>query len=94
MRPLKIFDNLQVKRNFIIFANKIEHPMKVIDITLPDFAFLDGANDPTLDQRNVILHVRSASVAKTQAKLNLDLDIFRITLFIIIPYLILWQHLL
>ena len=38
--------------------------MKVIDITLPDFAFLDSANNPTLDQRNVILHVRSASVVE------------------------------
>lgn len=35
---------------------------KLINLTLPPFAFLDSAQDSSLDGRNVILHVRSASV--------------------------------
>ena len=35
---------------------------KLTNLTLPPFAFLDWAHDDSLDGRNVILHVRSASV--------------------------------
>lgn len=38
--------------------------MKTINLTLPDFAFLDDAQDGQLSERNVILHVRSASVVE------------------------------
>lgn len=36
--------------------------MKLKDLRLPDFAMLDGCQDPTLSGRTVILHIRSASV--------------------------------
>lgn len=37
---------------------------KTINLKLPDFAFLDDAQDGQLEERNVILHVRSASVVE------------------------------
>lgn len=40
---------------------------KLINLTLPPFAFLDSANDTSLEGRNVILHVRSASVIEILA---------------------------
>ena len=36
--------------------------MKLTNLTLPPFAFLDSAQDESLNDRNVILHVRSAAV--------------------------------
>ena len=40
---------------------------KLTNLTLPPFAFLDGAHDDSLEGRNVILHVRSASVIEIPA---------------------------
>lgn len=37
---------------------------QLINLNLPAFAFLDAAQDESLNGRNVILHVRSASVVE------------------------------
>lgn len=51
---------------FILFAENLFKAMKynITNLSLPPFAFLDSAFNPTLNNRNCILHVRSASVTE------------------------------
>ena len=37
---------------------------KITSLNLPEFAFLDSAQDKSLNDRNCILHIRSASVVE------------------------------